>query len=147
MTFVIRRTSQLVPLLFVVSVLVFLLIHAVPGGPLQLYLENPNVRPEDIERVGRVLGLDRKLGEPRMPFSGSSRVWVQVSGECAFDFQGEVGIVAEAVRHPLDHLDLVVDSFESAGVDGVAGMVDDARCMAPEVFREGAEDRDRTFVG
>jgi peptide/nickel transport system permease protein len=56
-----RRCAQAVPLLLVVSALVFLLIHAAPGGPLAVYLSNPNVRPEDIERLRRALGLDRPL--------------------------------------------------------------------------------------
>jgi peptide/nickel transport system permease protein len=59
--FVARRSAQALPLLLVVSVLVFLLIHAAPGGPLAMYLANPNVRPEDIERLRRALGLDRPL--------------------------------------------------------------------------------------
>jgi len=61
MQFAARRLAQAVPLLLVVSLLVFALIHAVPGGPLSLYLENPNVRPEDIERLRRAMGLDRPL--------------------------------------------------------------------------------------
>ena len=61
MRFAARRLAQAVPLLLVVSLLVFALIHAVPGGPLSLYLENPNVRPEDIERLRRAMGLDRPL--------------------------------------------------------------------------------------
>src|SRR5262245_65190703 len=52
---------QAVPLLLVISGLVFLLIHAAPGGPLAIYLSNPNVRPEDIERLRRALGLDRPV--------------------------------------------------------------------------------------
>jgi peptide/nickel transport system permease protein len=62
MRFAARRLAQAVPLLLVVSLLVFALIHAVPGGPLSLYLENPNVRPQDIERLRRAMGLDRPLG-------------------------------------------------------------------------------------
>ena len=61
--FLARRVLQAVPLLLVISALVFLLIHAVPGGPLAIYLSNPNVRPEDIERLRRALGLDRPLWE------------------------------------------------------------------------------------
>ena len=49
--FLIRRLLQAIPLLLAISVLIFLLIHAVPGGPLAIYLSNPNVRPEDIERL------------------------------------------------------------------------------------------------
>jgi peptide/nickel transport system permease protein len=57
----VRRFIHAVPLLFLISALVFLLIHAAPGGPLAMYLANPNVRPEDIERLRRALGLDRSL--------------------------------------------------------------------------------------
>jgi peptide/nickel transport system permease protein len=57
----IRRLLQAIPLLLAISLLVFLLIHAAPGGPLAIYLSNPNVRPEDIERLRRALGLDQPL--------------------------------------------------------------------------------------
>jgi len=57
------RLAQSFLLLLIVSAVVFLLIHAVPGGPLTMYLENPNVRPEDIERLRASLGLDRPLFE------------------------------------------------------------------------------------
>jgi peptide/nickel transport system permease protein len=59
--FLVRRALEAVPLLLIVSALVFLLIHAAPGGPLAVYLSNPNVRPEDIERLRHALGLDRSL--------------------------------------------------------------------------------------
>ena len=56
-----RRIVQSVPLLVLISLLVFALLQAVPGGPLAAYLENPNVRPEDIARLRASLGLDRPL--------------------------------------------------------------------------------------
>jgi peptide/nickel transport system permease protein len=62
MRFAVRRLAQAVPLLVIISLLVFGLIHAAPGGPLSLYLDNPNVRPADIERLRRAMGLDRPLG-------------------------------------------------------------------------------------
>lgn len=61
MTAVIRRCLQALPLLLLISVVAFALIHAAPGGPLTMYLENPNVRPQDIERLRRSLGLDQPL--------------------------------------------------------------------------------------
>ncbi len=57
----VQRLLQAIPLLLIVSLLVFALIHAAPGGPLTLYLSNPNVRPADIERLRRALGLDQPL--------------------------------------------------------------------------------------
>lgn len=62
MRFAVRRLAQAVPLLLIISLLIFGLIHAAPGGPLSLYLDNPNVRPADIERLRRAMGLDRPLG-------------------------------------------------------------------------------------
>jgi peptide/nickel transport system permease protein len=59
--FLARRLLQAIPLLLLISLLVFLLIHAAPGGPLAIYLSNPNVRPQDLERLRRALGLDRPL--------------------------------------------------------------------------------------
>ena len=52
--FLARRCLQAVPLLLVVSTLVFLLIHAAPGGPLAIYLANPNVRPMGLKPPPRV---------------------------------------------------------------------------------------------
>jgi peptide/nickel transport system permease protein len=59
--FIARRVAQAIPLLLIVSILVFALIHAAPGGPLALYLDNPNIRPQDIERLRKAMGLDRSL--------------------------------------------------------------------------------------
>ena len=57
-----RRGAEAVPLLLLVSrSSSSRLIHAVPGGPTAVYLSNPGVRPEDIERLRRALGLDRPL--------------------------------------------------------------------------------------
>jgi peptide/nickel transport system permease protein len=69
--FVIRRVAQSVPLLLVISLLVFALIHAAPGVPLSTYLENPNVRPEDIERLKKAMGLDRPLGVQYLSWLGA----------------------------------------------------------------------------
>ena len=68
---ILRRAAQSVPLVLLVSVLVFALLHAVPGGPLSVYLENPGVRPEDIERLRRALGLDQPLAIQYLRWLGS----------------------------------------------------------------------------
>src|SRR5690348_131549 len=69
--FIGRRIAQAIPLLLIVSVLVFALIHAAPGGPLSLYLDNPNVRPQDIERLRKAMGLDRPLGMQYLAWLGA----------------------------------------------------------------------------
>jgi len=57
-----RRALHALPLLLIISLVLFGLLHLAPGGPLSTYLENPNVRPEDIERLRKAMGLDRPLG-------------------------------------------------------------------------------------
>jgi len=57
----IRRLGASALLLLVISAGVFALIHLVPGGPLAVYLSNPGVRPEDLARLRRALGLDLPL--------------------------------------------------------------------------------------
>ena len=55
------RLLRAIPLFLGLSLIIFALIHAAPGGPLTVYLSNPNVTPEDIARLERNLGLDRPL--------------------------------------------------------------------------------------
>ena len=76
-----RRVAQCVPLVLLVSLLVFLLIHAAPGGPLALYLDNPNVRPQDIERLRKALGLDRPLAEQYVAW-----LWSFVRGDWGYSY-------------------------------------------------------------
>jgi peptide/nickel transport system permease protein len=102
MSYVLRRISQTIPLLLVVSVLVFLLIHAVPGGPLELYLENPNVRPADIERLRRELGLDRSL-----PQQYVSWLWSFVRGDWGYSYADGRPVLERLVERVPATLELV----------------------------------------
>ena len=81
MRFAARRLAQAIPLLLIISLLVFGLIHAAPGGPLSLYLDNPNVRPEDIARLRRAMGLDRPLGVQYL-----SWLWAFVRGDWGYSY-------------------------------------------------------------
>ena len=59
-----------------------------------------------------------------------------LSGEGGADFEKEVLVVAEAVGHPLEDFDLVVDSFEEAGVQRPTAMGDDVSKMGFEIASE-----------
>jgi peptide/nickel transport system permease protein len=56
-SFLIRRLLAAIPTLLAVSMVVFLLLHAAPGGPMAVYANNPNVDPEDLKRLEQSLGL------------------------------------------------------------------------------------------
>lgn len=56
--YLIRRLIQTVPLLLLISVGVFALIHAAPGGPMGVYTHHSTLRQEDIARLEEELGLN-----------------------------------------------------------------------------------------
>ena len=51
----------IVPVLLLVSVACFGLMHAIPGGPESVFAENPKVSPRDVERIRSNFGLDRPV--------------------------------------------------------------------------------------
>ena len=109
--FVGRRVAQAVPLLLVVSLLVFTLIHAAPGGPLALYLDNPNVRPQDIERLRRAMGLDRPLTDQYLAW-----LWSFIRGDWGYSYADG--------RPVLDRLaERVPATLQLVGVSTVAAVV------------------------
>ena len=86
------------------------------------------------------------------PFERNRTEWLFLgssgnSGERRADLEKEVGVVSEAVGHALEHLDLVVDAFEEAGVQGEAAVREDARQLGFEVARERDEGGNATANG
>jgi len=60
-TYLIRRTLQAIPLLLILSALLFLLVRMAPGGPLAQAERNPNITPAQLQQVRARLGLDQPL--------------------------------------------------------------------------------------
>jgi peptide/nickel transport system permease protein len=57
--FIARRSLQAIPLLFIVSMIVFGMLNLAPGGPMAAYERRAvGLSPEDLDRVRRQLGLD-----------------------------------------------------------------------------------------
>jgi peptide/nickel transport system permease protein len=65
--FVVRRLLLLVPILLGLSILLFLWIRALPGGPAQSLL-GERATPEAIEQIERVYGLDRPIHEQYLKY-------------------------------------------------------------------------------
>src|SRR6476646_8473605 len=107
--FLARRCLQALPLLFVISTLVFALIHAAPGGPLAIYLSNPNVRPADIERLRRALGLDRPLWQQYW-----SWLWAFARGDWGYSFSDGRPVAARIVERLPATFELVAVALAGA---------------------------------
>ncbi len=68
--YITRRILQAIPLLLVISILVFALISAAPGGLMSGFEENPNLTPEDITRLEEQLGLNKPWHERYIEWAG-----------------------------------------------------------------------------
>jgi peptide/nickel transport system permease protein len=65
--FVVRRLLLLVPILLGLSILLFLWIRALPGGPAESLL-GERATPDAIEQIERVYGLDRPIHEQYLKY-------------------------------------------------------------------------------
>src|ERR1700744_649028 len=61
LTYVVRRILQSIPLLLLISMILFGIISEAPGGPLTPYLQNPHITEADIARLKHNLGLDQPI--------------------------------------------------------------------------------------
>ncbi len=59
-TYVIKRVIAVVPVMLVVAIVVFMLLHLTPGDPAAI-IAGDYARPEDIIRIRQQLGLDQPL--------------------------------------------------------------------------------------
>ncbi|MEX2614445.1 MAG: ABC transporter permease, partial [Gaiellaceae bacterium] len=65
--FVVRRLLLLVPILLGLSILLFLWIRALPGGPAQSLL-GERATPEAVAQIERIYGLDRPIHEQYLKY-------------------------------------------------------------------------------
>jgi oligopeptide transport system permease protein len=69
-TYIIRRVLWLVPVVFVVSLITFLLMHAAPGTPFQPTSDRP-LPPAVVERLEHQFGLDKPIWEQYLSWVGN----------------------------------------------------------------------------
>ncbi|WP_240230786.1 ABC transporter permease [Devosia lacusdianchii] len=59
--YAIRRLLGAIPLLLGISVILFVIIQLAPGGPLDIYAENPSVSKEALAQIAARYGLDQPV--------------------------------------------------------------------------------------
>jgi peptide/nickel transport system permease protein len=59
--FVVRRLAQAVPVIFLISLLLFFMMHAMPGGPLAMYVHQPGITKAMLEQIRVDYGLNQGL--------------------------------------------------------------------------------------
>jgi len=59
--YILKRLLEIIPLVFLVSMICFALMQTMPGGPTALLSNNPLVKPEDSARIHANFGLDEPI--------------------------------------------------------------------------------------
>ncbi len=57
-----KRILQMIPVLFIVSVISFMIVYFAPGDPANMYIK-PEMNIQQIEEIRESLGLNASLGE------------------------------------------------------------------------------------
>ena len=59
--YIVRRLLQAIPMLLIVSIILFALVNIAPGGPMTAYSRSNRIAPEKKEAIKRSFGLDKPL--------------------------------------------------------------------------------------
>ena len=114
-TYVIRRVLQNIPLLLLISIVLFVILHNAPGGPLAPYLQNPHITPDDIKRLEHNFGLDRPL---YVQYWG----WLEkvLTGDLGYSTSNSESVVAAMLDRLPATLELMGSAFLVSILLGVA---------------------------
>jgi len=89
-TYIIRRLLQAVPMLFLLSLILFMLINIVPGGPLAGYGRTRRINPDKVEQLKRQFGLDKPLAIQYVIWlAGNDWMRIDTDGDGLDDSYGE----------------------------------------------------------
>src|SRR5450432_406263 len=66
--YTVRRLLQAIPTILLVTVIVFLLLHLIPGDPAEIFLGDKHSTPELLARIRESMGLNRQLIEQYLSF-------------------------------------------------------------------------------
>ncbi|ACQ80448.1 binding-protein-dependent transport systems inner membrane component [Beutenbergia cavernae DSM 12333] len=111
---IVRRLALLVPTLFGLSILLFLWVRALPGGP-AVALLGERATPESIAELNRVYGFDRPLPEQYLTY-----VSRMISGDFGVSIRTRRPVIEEfASRFPAT-LELTIFALVFAVVIGLA---------------------------
>ncbi len=121
-----RRLVEALPLLLAISALAFALIRLVPGGPVEVYLSNPGVRPEDLERLRRALGLDQPLWQQYVSWLGAF-----LRGDWGFSYSDGRPVLTRIVER-------LPASFELVAASIVLGLIGAVPVAIVAALRRGS---------
>ncbi len=111
----IRRTLQAIPLLLLISIILYWILSKAPGGPLAPYLQNPHITAADIARLRHNFGLDQPLPIQYLHWLGNV-----VQGNLGYSTSNSEDVVTAILQRMPATLLLMGTSFVVSLVIGVA---------------------------
>lgn len=114
MTFVLRRLGSAVPVVLGITLVAFLLIHAIPGDPATVILFGANASPAQIAALRTQLGLDRPLPAQYLDFLGQL-----LRGNLGTSYLTSNSVAHELLSRAPSTIELAVSAILVAVVVGV----------------------------
>ncbi len=112
--YIVQRLLAAVPVLLGVSLLVFAMLHLVPGDPVRLMLSEFQTTPEQIERLRSQLHLDEPL-----PMQFGRFLWNASHGDLGTSIRTRRPVAVEIADNLPSTMQLALAGLLVAGVLGV----------------------------
>lgn len=110
-----RRTLQSIPLLLLISIILYAILYNMPGGPLAPYLSNPHITPADIARLKHNLGMDQPVPIQYLRWLGHV-----LTGDMGYSTSNSEPVFQAIVERIPATLELMLTSFVVSVIVGVA---------------------------
>ncbi|HEY8297947.1 MAG TPA: ABC transporter permease [Candidatus Baltobacteraceae bacterium] len=114
LNYIVRRTLQSIPLLILISLILYIILNNAPGGPLAPYLQNPHITPADIARLKHNLGLDKPIWYRYIVWLGHV-----VTGDFGYSTSNSEPVLQAILDRLPATLELMTTSFVISFVIGV----------------------------
>jgi len=111
----VRRTLQSIPLLLLISIILYVILYNMPGGPLAPYLSNPHITPADIARLKHNLGMDQPVPIQYLKWLGHI-----LTGDMGYSTSNSEPVFQAILERIPATLELMLTSFIFSVAIGVA---------------------------
>jgi peptide/nickel transport system permease protein len=113
--YVINRLLQAIPTVLLVSVMVFLMLHFIPGDPAEIYIGDKPSTPELLAKIREDMGLNRPLYEQYLSF-----MWNVLHGDLGKSLNNNRPVLDEIMLRLPSTLELALSAMLMAGVLGLS---------------------------
>jgi len=107
--YLVKRALLAIPTMFAVSVLVFVILHLVPGDPAAIFIGDRPATPERLAQIRHVMGLDRPLLVQYGDF-----LWRLGRGDLGRSIHTNTSVLAELLTRIGSSAELALTSFAVA---------------------------------